>query len=120
MFSLIFFRSADFATAGSVIKGLAGANGFSLMTGFDIEDAVWWNLGLLTVVWFAPNTAQIMTRFKPVLAWAQLSRDWPPVPRWLGRLQWRPAAGTAVVVGVLAVVVVMSMSRIKEFLYFQF
>ena len=120
MFSLVFFRSADFATAGSVIKGLAGLNGFSLATGFDLQDAVWWNLGLLAIVWFAPNTAQIMTHFKPVLAWAQLSRDWPPVPRWLGWLKWRPAPGAAIAVGLLAVVVVMSMSRIKEFLYFQF
>ena len=59
---------------------------------------------------------ELMRRFRPAY-------DFDPakvVPGPLARLAWRPSVPQAVVVAALFVTCVLSMNRVREFLYFQF
>jgi hypothetical protein len=63
------------------------------------------------VVWFVPNTQQVMARFRPALGV-------PPEPA--ARWHWRPTALGAGAISVMALAVVFNLNRHSEFLYFQF
>ena len=67
----------------------------------------------LLIIWLAPNTQEIMIRFQPAL---QLPQD-ATVPR---RLLWQPNMRWALALAVLALFAVLSISKVSEFLYFQF
>ncbi len=103
----VFFRSKNLEAALVMIKamsGMAGAGGFS-------RGAVNWLWILLLVVWFAPNTQQIMGHFNPALDFREDSAAkfaWQPNWRWL----------TAHVA--LALFGLISISKVSEFIYFQF
>ena len=71
-----------------------------------------WIWALLIVVWFAPNTQQIMAAARPALG--------IPPDSATARWQWRPAAASAVVVAAMALAVIVNLNRHSEFLYFQF
>jgi hypothetical protein len=73
---------------------------------------VHWVWILLLIVWFAPNTQQIMAAARPALG----VPPGPAAPRW----RWRPAALSAAAVAVMAFAVVINLNRHSEFLYFQF
>ncbi len=73
-------------------------------------------IAMLVMVWFMPNTQQIMARYRPALETCvgQIKR-----PRF-SLLAWRPTVGWAVIIGGMAVVSVVFASRVNEFLYYQF
>lgn len=69
-------------------------------------------LVLLLVAWFAPNTQEIMRRFRPTLkAFEQMPRS---------KIAWRPNIGWGVALGILAAIAVLNLDHVTEFLYFQF
>jgi hypothetical protein len=72
-----------------------------------------WLVILFVVVWFCPNTQQIMYKFSPTLGRIQ------PGP-FAGALSWRPNAVWACAVGALLCLGVLSLGGTSEFLYFQF
>jgi D-alanyl-lipoteichoic acid acyltransferase DltB (MBOAT superfamily) len=74
---------------------------------------VHWIWILLLVVWFAPNTQQIMAASRPALG---VPSDGPAA----SRLRWRPSALAATAVAALALAVLVNLNRHSEFLYFQF
>jgi len=74
----------------------------------------------LTFLWIMPNTQQWMRRFKPALNYHLGARPIPDIPRLFRHLQWRPTPLTAAFIGVLFALSILSLSRVKEFLYFQF
>jgi D-alanyl-lipoteichoic acid acyltransferase DltB (MBOAT superfamily) len=133
----VVFRAESVPAALNMLSGMAGLNGFTLP---DVWLAKWgafgqwlaqngatfdntrglvrtglinWIIILLCVVWLAPNSQQIMGRYRPALA---VPGDAP----YQGRLLWRPAAWLAVPVAVLAVICVVNLHKHSEFLYFQF
>ncbi len=73
----------------------------------------------LALVWFLPNTQQVMRRYLPVVGLRQLTRD--PVlvgPRhWW---QWRPTPAWSVFLLLLLGGVIYSFDKLSEFIYFQF
>lgn len=73
-----------------------------------------WTVILLAIVWFAPNTQQIMARFEPALG---VPRDSAPAPRWL---LWRPTPLLGMLTAALAFTVIIHLHQRSEFLYFQF
>jgi hypothetical protein len=73
---------------------------------------VHWIWILLLIVWFAPNTQQIMAASRPALGIPQGSAE----SRW----QWRPAMASALVVVAMALAAIVNLNRHSEFLYFQF
>jgi D-alanyl-lipoteichoic acid acyltransferase DltB (MBOAT superfamily) len=133
----VFFRAADVSTAWRMLRGMAGLNGTamppalldrmgapgmalrhfgvtasSMLGGFAFT-AMWvWVLGLLALAWLAPNTQQIMERAEPALGAiagrAPSLLRWAPVPRW------------GLAIGAVAAVGLLSVTRGREFLYWQF
>lgn len=118
----VFFRAENVSAALAMLRGMAGLNG-ALAGGagpaqaFSDTGTAFAVTGLLlAVAWLAPSTQQITRYIGPehevVLdvheaEQAHASR-WRPSPRW------------AVSTGLLLAACLMSMSRVSEFLYFQF
>ncbi len=104
-----FFRAASTGSALHLLAGMAGLHGF----GDALPRAVLLQLALLlAIVWAAPNTQQIMTRYEPALGRAianpNLRLIWTPSPKW------------ALVAGAVAAAGVLALGGTTEFLYFQF
>ena len=132
----VLFRAADLVTAVAMLKAMAGVNGLVLPDFWlpkwgavgqwlaahgvrfgDTRDLVTgglvnWIWILLLVVWFAPNTQQLLAAYRPALAlFAEHYR---------GRLAWRPTPAYAVLAATLALIAIFNLHKQSEFLYFQF
>jgi D-alanyl-lipoteichoic acid acyltransferase DltB (MBOAT superfamily) len=130
------FRAPTMEGAGRMLAGMAGLNGVSLpnaigariggarvvLEGWGIDFALgggsafvyaWlWIAGLFAVALLAPNSQQIVGRFR-----AALDFD----PRYAARrLAWRPSPRWAVTMGIVAATGTLALSQVSEFLYFQF
>ena len=138
------FRAEDLTTSGSMLASLFGVNGIGLPAGLEsvvLHAAPWsvgllgldfagtfphdlapwgrglpWIAGLLAVALLAPNSAQLMRRFRPALLPRGLDVDdgawrWPV---------WRPSPLHASLAAVLLVWSLSWMTSVSEFLYFQF
>jgi D-alanyl-lipoteichoic acid acyltransferase DltB (MBOAT superfamily) len=90
-------RNATFALPGSLAPKMA-----RIMVGFSI-------------VWFLPNTQQILGRFKP--SFQESAWETPPT---YGRLIWVPNLGWAAAFGSLFLLALWNMQDPSTFLYFQF
>ena len=132
----VIFRSENVNIAMAMLKAMAGFNGFVLpeiwlekwgrvgqflsAQGVDFSAdtplingaALNWIWGCLLIVWFAPNTQQIMANFKPALV--------VPDDNSANRLLWQPSYPWLVVSVVCAVSALLSISKLSEFIYFQF
>jgi hypothetical protein len=132
----VLFRAPDFSTATTVLAGMAGMHGvalpnaiavhlptaapllerigvqFKLGGGGEFVRMYAWIAALLAIVFLAPNTQEIMARFRPGL-------DAAPrlAPAWL---QWRPTAAWAIGCAIVAGCGFLSLHRVSEFLYYQF
>jgi D-alanyl-lipoteichoic acid acyltransferase DltB (MBOAT superfamily) len=136
LFAWTFFRAADLGTALRVVDGMLGGNGvtlpaglrsvigplgpflevhsvsFTLGGGTQFVKMVAWIAALLPIVFFVPNTQQIMGRFEPAL-----ERVLPARPN---VFQWQPDRTWAIVVGSIAAFGILALTQHSEFLYFQF
>ena len=122
----VFFRAESFGGAMGILQSMFGANGFSLGVGalnVNLSEATKWVVLFLAVVWFFPNSHEILATHKPALEYDQ---DPPkvslaPTPRWLGRLlTWQPNLLWALLLAALMVCGVLNLSRPTEFIYWQF
>jgi alginate O-acetyltransferase complex protein AlgI len=133
----VFFRAENFHSATTILKGMIGLNGvglpedYAMLLGplapwltsagvtfqpsmplyFGLAELGWIAVSL-AIVWFLPNTQEIMQRYRPALNVVRRR-----IPR---RFTWRPTLGYAVVIAVLAIGAFLSLSRPSSFLYFQF
>jgi len=72
---------------------------------------------LLYVVWYLPNTYEIMVRYRPGIdSYGHLSGAEALRPRFI----WRMNGGWAAAVGLVAALAVFGMGNVSEFLYFRF
>jgi len=90
---------------------------------------VLWLIVWLAIVWYLPNTQQMLARWHPAFNYgvAERQRDPPLLERapsvmrllpW--RLEWHPNAAAAVFVGLLAALAVLNLHHVSEFLYFRY
>ncbi|NJN61342.1 MAG: MBOAT family protein [Coleofasciculaceae cyanobacterium RL_1_1] len=97
----VLFRATEVGQAQDLWFAMVGGRGFevSLVMPIAVPIAVWVRgvvlLGLLLVVWFAPNTQAIAQRFQPTGRWA-------------------------IALGAIGALTFLAMSQPSEFLYFQF
>jgi alginate O-acetyltransferase complex protein AlgI len=79
-----------------------------------VETWCWVAIGGL-IAFFAPNTQEIMGRFKPALP-EEGRAKLRPAPH----LSWTPQRRNAIATGLLFALGMLALSRPTEFLYFQF
>lgn len=142
MISWIFFRATSFDSALAILKGMFGFNGISLPEGlasslgqlgeatggwisfegiqvnpFPIGvTAAIWALAASLIAFLAPNVCQIMHRYEP--AFETYPGELKPARHaWL---TWSPRLGWAIIVAVLSFWTLANLTRVSEFLYFQF
>ena len=134
----VFFRADTMASALVIVRGMLGLNGIvvaqhdahwlgplaALLQGVGVrfEDDVPLFFGgpeaaclaaLLAIVWWAPNTQQIMRRYRPALP--------PPGGAFARtRIAWRPDLAGVAAMALLAVAALLSLNRTAVFLYYQF
>ena len=142
----VFFRSANLEAALGMLRGMAGLNGIALpnaiavrlgelwallsdwgaqsyLGGGETFTLTWiWIVALLAVAFLAPNTQQIMAHADPALTpyRGDPSQELRLLPRLSGHRLWRPTRGWALAAGVVGALGVLSLTRVSEFLYFQF
>lgn len=132
----VVFRADNINTATAILKAMAGMNGFALpdvwlpqwgafgqwlsRQGVAFSNtnalikggAINWIVICLLFVWVAPNTQQMMANFKPVLKM--------PEGGSIKLLLWHPTYTWLVASVVCAVLSILNISELSEFIYFQF
>ncbi len=130
------FRAPTMDGAGRMLAGMAGLNGISLpnaigarlgelrplLEGWRIDFALgggsafvygWlWIGALFAIAVLAPNSQQIVGRYRPALGAEPL--------RAARRLAWGPSPRWALAIGLVAAGGTLALSQVSEFLYFQF
>jgi len=127
----VFFKAETLASAGAMLKGMFGGNGFamtaflysSLAKGGLYNFLLFYGQGLLMILWTLvmvlalPNVYQIMGE-------GMAAANFYPrrLYRYSGeRLVWRPNARWALALALLALFVLHAMTAdVQEFIYFQF
>jgi len=116
----VLFRAESWEGSMAILSGMAGLNGFALNVA--APDINWKNVygilaGLMIVVWTMPNTYQIMSRYRPTLKDERLPLDpaWKPLD-----YKWRPSALSAYITAGVAIAALSMLTRVSEFLYYQF
>jgi hypothetical protein len=100
----VFFRAPDLGTAGSILRAMGGLTE-SEAPGTIGSSGTLLIATLLAVVWLAPNSNQIATYVHEKLLQASV---------------WAPVQIFGVACGLLFAICLMSLTRVTEFLYFQF
>ena len=119
----VFFRAETFGAAKNLLVSMTGAHGFMsnwsrvhMMNGWLLVAV------LLPVVWLLPNSHQLLARFQPTLEYLAVDNEAASQtgPRWFARFLWRPRRAWALVVAALALASILGLSRVSEFIYWQF
>jgi alginate O-acetyltransferase complex protein AlgI len=110
----VFFRSEDVGSAVRMLLAMAGNNGAAGPESVDSTAALVVSAALLALAWLAPNTQELTGYEGPEGAYASTEARRPPP------LRWQPSAGWAVAIGCLFGIALMLMSKVSEFIYFQF
>lgn len=125
----VFFRAEDIETAMEMVSAMAGYNGIAVPASLvqfapqlpvsqapvDSSMALLVAGSLLMLAWVAPNSQQITAYAGPEDSYGSGEGEpGPAVMRWNGSMVW------AVLIGCLFALCLMLMSRVSEFIYFQF
>jgi len=111
-FAWVFFRAADVATAFSMLGSMVGLHEFGTAT-FGSETFLL--IALLLGAFFAPNTQELTGYVGPSGIYGEGVAPAQPV-----QLRWQPTLRWAAMMGCLFAFAVASLSRLSEFIYFQF
>lgn len=119
----VLFRAASLEAAGSMLASMIGLHGwnwtFSANVGIPQKYSTIGCAILLAIAVLTPNTQQWMGRFSPALD--RPERALPaPVERVLGVAGWRPGLMWSCAAGVMAAICILSLTRVSQFIYFQF
>ncbi len=138
--SWVYFRAETFASANNIAKGMLGMQGASLPEKFERKfgegfSEVLTNLGVtfdstlvggttefgvlllvLLVLWFAPNVGEMMRGEEPYLNTYGREIEEPKNKFFL----WAPTAKWALITALCFVISILYLTRVQEFLYFQF
>lgn len=76
-----------------------------------------WLLILSLIVWFGPNTYQMMKRYRPAINIYRGKQKQGAIVKWL---QWRPTVYWAILTFLMALLAILNLSSAKAFIYFQF
>jgi alginate O-acetyltransferase complex protein AlgI len=120
----VLFRADSLPSAATILQAMAGMGGGEKL--FSGTGRTWMHLlALLGILFFAPNSFQIMRRYAPYRFEGRsgtLGGTMPANGAAPGRLAWRMTPAWALATGLVLLVAVLSMvtGRPSPFLYFQF
>jgi D-alanyl-lipoteichoic acid acyltransferase DltB (MBOAT superfamily) len=110
----VVFRADDLPAAWTMLRAMLGLDGLAASAaGFDGQFAAFGLAPLLALVWLAPNTQEI-TGYRPDAIEDEAASLGRPAAIWSARPIWATALGCIFAAGLL------SLSKVSEFLYFQF
>jgi alginate O-acetyltransferase complex protein AlgI len=113
----VFFRAESMDAAFAILKAMMGLHGFARHEAhWEGSREIKWLLLMFIVTWGLPNVQQLLHRHRPAI------ETYPgeiAAPRWR-RLSWAPTTAWAVVASVFFVAALINLSRVSEFLYYQF
>jgi D-alanyl-lipoteichoic acid acyltransferase DltB (MBOAT superfamily) len=135
--AMVIFRATTVEGARNLLGGMAGLNGLALPsgvldrlgplaewlqragvtqlgTGVEVNRLALWVLGLGALVFFAPNTLQLLAQHEPALGVKAEGRVGRRITEWRASLAW------ALVVALIAAGGVLHLGGNSEFLYWQF
>ncbi|MCX7111622.1 MAG: MBOAT family protein [Proteobacteria bacterium] len=143
VFSLAFFRAKDMNGAGQMVGGMLALNGVALPlewksqlgalepfltalgiafiklnarvmdTGFT-SDAFKWIFYLGIIIWLMPNSQQIMSKYFPAL------NPYLGDRHYVSKILWEPNIIWLIITGVVAIIGLANITKVSEFLYYQF
>ncbi|AMV21492.1 MBOAT family O-acyltransferase [Planctomyces sp. SH-PL14] len=116
----VLFRAERLETAQSLLASMFGFVAEGAEPVRKAKTILLGLLGLLGATVLLPNTQQLLARFEPALGWKKLAEHIPPAPAWMAWYSWQPSAARGALLAVGFVGVVAMLTRVKEFLYFQF
>lgn len=109
----VFFRADSVGDAFSILQSMVGLHG--LFVGYDEYMGLLVSFILLFFIWFLPNTQEVTGYTNPMSYYSEISK-----PREPTFIKWQPNLGWAIFTGIMFAVSIMFLSRISEFIYFQF
>lgn len=140
--SMLYFRSDSVRAATSVVAGMVGLNGTVLPEGLARQAPAFarllgsagaqfepgrlvdvinlWILVPLAIVLLAPNVLEVMRDTAPAITTPSEMRADGRLRRLNASLRWRPSRGWAVLTGFLASAGILTLTKVTEFLYWQF
>jgi len=108
------FRAGSLTTFWNLQASMWTNAGSFISTLKDNGDAYLLIAAAFAIIWFAPNSYELTSRYAPgILTWVNPSTT----PRPLANLRWRPTARWAVVVGALIIASMFFLSRKAPFIY---
>lgn len=148
IFGWVFFRATSFDAALRMLEGMAGLNGISMPEalvyrfhglagtlaavgirftpggGVEFLSTWLWLAALSVIVFFAPNTYELMRRYQPVLIRTEgvptVGAALPQSAGWVDKIAWRMNPRWAVATGVVLAAGILALPRVSEFIYWQF
>jgi hypothetical protein len=105
----VFFKASSVDAALRLLHGMVAFATISAANVTEASRALVWIAALLALVWFAPNSQQLLAKHEPALHDVAA-----------GRFAWQPTSRWAVAIAILFVISVLHLSQITEFIYFQF
>jgi alginate O-acetyltransferase complex protein AlgI len=114
----VFFRAPTLQEAVAILKGMAGLSGrvtTHIYRSSDHFPSMKWELFLcflFLVVWTMPNSLQIMRNYEPTLSKLKSTS--------LIKLEWKPNVAWGFAMAVVALVGLLAVTGVTEFLYFRF
>jgi alginate O-acetyltransferase complex protein AlgI len=105
----VFFKSASIDAALHILGGMVNIGTISFAEMAEAQRALIWIAALLAIVWFAPNSQQLLAKHEPALNQVASAR-----------VRWQPTARWALIIAILFCISVLHLSQITEFIYFQF
>ena len=130
----VFFRADSMASAVTMLQGMTGMHGVAMADKatrlFSPGQAVGHLVLGFAIVWCLPNVHQIFRSYRPVcgegsgedVAGVRAGRSEAvrSPSRVQARLAWKPSRTWAWFTGLLCVAALLNLTRVSEFLYFQF
>jgi D-alanyl-lipoteichoic acid acyltransferase DltB (MBOAT superfamily) len=111
----VIFRAENLSVALTIIKSMFGFNSFSGVFSTGIQHNSDRLIACLVIVWFAPNMQQVMFRYIP----ESYNMDQDYLKSKL-RIEWVPNSYWAIFISLFAIASILNLTRLNEFLYFQF
>jgi len=115
----VFFRAEELPAALRVLQGMFGMNAMEEGANpVHAPIAFLWLALLAAIAWFMPNGLQLLNRQRPCYEVNEEAQA--ELPRWQSWLRWKPSMLWAVGMALALAYCILSLSKVSEFLYFQF